>query len=54
MISSDFVKKIKSNEIGIVEHTEKILGECREINQDYNYLNIISEELALEQAREIK
>src|SRR3990167_3943918 len=50
----DFIKKIKSQEIDVVGHTEKIIEECKEINKDYNYLNIISEELALSQAKEIK
>src|SRR3989338_3565289 len=54
MSISDFIKKIKSGEIDIVEHTQKILDECRQINNEYNYLNTISEELAIEQAKELK
>jgi len=50
----DFVEKIKNNEIDIVEHTEKIIEECRKINAEYNYFNVISSELALEQAKNIK
>jgi aspartyl-tRNA(Asn)/glutamyl-tRNA(Gln) amidotransferase subunit A len=54
MSTADFIKKIKSGEIDIVEHTEKIIEDCREINKEYNYFNTISEELALEQAKAIK
>ena len=50
----DFIKKVRDNEIDIVEHTYKLVEECKEINKEYNYLNTISEELALNQAREIK
>ena len=50
----NFIKKVKNNEIDIVEHTYKLIGECKEINKEFNYLNTISEELALSQAREIK
>ncbi|MBI3027305.1 Asp-tRNA(Asn)/Glu-tRNA(Gln) amidotransferase subunit GatA [Candidatus Woesearchaeota archaeon] len=53
MLAKEFIEKIKNNEIDIVEHTEKIIQECKEINKEYNYFNTISEELALNQAREI-
>ena len=54
MNTQEFVEKIKNREIDIVEHTEKVIEECKKINKEYNYLNTISEDLALEQAREIK
>ena len=54
MNCTGFIDKIKNNEIDIVEHTEKIIGECKKINKDYNFFNFISEELALEQANNIK
>ena len=54
MTAADFIEKIRNNEIDIVEHTEKIIKECREINREYNYFNTISDELALKQAHEIK
>ncbi|MBI2660424.1 Asp-tRNA(Asn)/Glu-tRNA(Gln) amidotransferase subunit GatA [Candidatus Woesearchaeota archaeon] len=54
MDTLNFIEKIKSGEIDIVEHTEKILEECRQINKEYGYLNTISENLALGQAKEIK
>lgn len=54
MNTKEFVEKIKNGEIDIVEHTEKVIAECKKINREYNYFNTISEELALEQAKEIK
>ncbi|MBI2654136.1 Asp-tRNA(Asn)/Glu-tRNA(Gln) amidotransferase subunit GatA [Candidatus Woesearchaeota archaeon] len=50
----DFIKKVKNNEIDIVEHTQKVIEECKEINTEYNYFNTISEELALQQANNIQ
>src|SRR3990167_8656540 len=50
----EFVEKIKNGEINIVEHTEKVMEECKKINKEYNYFNIISEDLALSQAKEIQ
>jgi aspartyl-tRNA(Asn)/glutamyl-tRNA(Gln) amidotransferase subunit A len=50
----DFVSKVKNNEIDIVEHTHKVIEECKKINRDYNYFNVISDTLALEQAKNIK
>ena len=47
MMIKDFINKVKNNEIDIVEHTYKLIEECKEINKGYNYLNAISEELAL-------
>ena len=54
MSTKEFIEKVKNHEIDIVEHTYKLIEECKEINREYNYLNAISEELALNQAREIK
>lgn len=51
---SEFVRQVKSKEIDIVEHTHRVIEECRKINKEYNYFNIISDELALEQAKELK
>ena len=50
----EFIEKVKSNEIDIVEHTYKVLEECKELNKEYNYLNNISEDLALNSARKLK
>src|SRR3989344_1945517 len=54
MNAAEFAEKVRKNEIDIVEHTEKIIEECRKINKEYNYFNVISEELALEQAKNIR
>ena len=54
MNAQEFVEKIKNGEIDIIEHTEKVIEECKKINKEYNYFNTISEDLALEQAKEIK
>src|SRR3990167_7516920 len=54
MDCGEFIQKVKNNEIDIVEHTEKVIEECRKINNQYNYFNTISDELALKQAHEIK
>ena len=50
----EFIKKVKNDEIDAVEHTYKLIEKCRGINKEYSYLNSISEELALDSAREIK
>ena len=50
----DFIKEVKSGNIDIIEHTQKILEEAKKINKDYNYFNVISEELALQQANKLK
>ncbi|MBI2134648.1 Asp-tRNA(Asn)/Glu-tRNA(Gln) amidotransferase subunit GatA [Candidatus Woesearchaeota archaeon] len=54
MRTQDFIQKIKSNEIDIVEHTHKAIEECKKLNKEYNYFNAISEELAIKQANDIK
>lgn len=54
MNTKEFVNRVKSNEIDIVEHIHKVIDECKKINREYNYFNIISEKLALEQASSIK
>ena len=49
----EFIEKIKNNEIDIVEHTHKVINDCKKINKEYNYFNTISEDLALQQAKEL-
>jgi len=53
MNTKEFVNKIKNNEIDIVEHTHKVINDCKKINKEYNYFNVISENLALQQAKEL-
>ena len=50
----EFIKKVQNKEIDVLEHTHKVLEECKKINKEYHYLNIISEDLALEQAKSLK
>lgn len=54
MNALELIKKIKNNEIDVIEHTYKVIDECKKINKEFNYLNIISEDLAVEQAKQIK
>ena len=54
MKAIDFIEKVKSGEIDLVENTGRVLEELRKINSEYSYLNIISDELALKQAKELK
>jgi len=53
MSIKEFIEKIKNNEINIIEHTEKVIKECKEINKEYNYFNVISEDLAIQQAKDL-
>ena len=50
----EFIKKIRNNEIDIVEHTHKVINECKKINKEYNYFNVIYEDLALQQAKNLQ
>ena len=50
----EFVKQVQAKEIDILEHTHKVLEKAKKIDKNYNYFTTISEELALEQAKEIK
>ena len=50
----EYVDKVKNNELDIVEHTHEVIQKCKKINKEYHYFNTISENLALEQANEIK
>jgi aspartyl-tRNA(Asn)/glutamyl-tRNA(Gln) amidotransferase subunit A len=54
MLAKDFIKKVQKKEIDIVEHTHKVLEECKKINKEYGYFTVFSEELALSQAENIK
>ena len=50
----EFVKKIKNKEVDVVEHTAKVLEQTKKLNNEFHYLNTISNDLALESAREVK
>tara|TARA_Y100000310_G_scaffold343706_1_gene452594 strand:+ start:1399 stop:2802 length:1404 start_codon:yes stop_codon:yes gene_type:complete len=53
MSNLEFIKKIQNKEIDVVEHTHKVIEETKKINKEYNYLNVISEDSAIEQAKQI-
>ena len=50
----EFIKKVHSKEIDVVEHTHKVLDEIKKINSEYNYFNTISDDLAIKQAELVK
>src|SRR3989344_842088 len=54
MNTLSFVQQVKKKEIDIVEHISKTIDELKKINKAYHYFNIISEEGALAQARELR
>ncbi len=54
MKTAEFVKKVQNKEIDIVEHTYKVLEAVKKINREYNYFNVISDDLALRQAEALK
>jgi len=49
-----FVQDVQHGAIDILEHTHKVLEECKTINSEYHYLNTISDDLALRQAEQLK
>jgi aspartyl-tRNA(Asn)/glutamyl-tRNA(Gln) amidotransferase subunit A len=49
----EFVERVKSKDIDIVEHTYKILEQTKQLNDEYNHFNTISEDLAIAQAEAI-
>ncbi|MFH1316845.1 MAG: amidase family protein [Candidatus Woesearchaeota archaeon] len=50
---NDFVEKVKKKEIDVVKHTKEVIEKVKKINKEFNHFNVISEELALEQAKAI-
>ena len=53
MNALEFIKKVQKKEIDVVEHTEKVISECKKINSEYHYFNEISENIALELAKAV-
>jgi aspartyl-tRNA(Asn)/glutamyl-tRNA(Gln) amidotransferase subunit A len=49
-----YLKDVKSGKVSVIKTVKKILDEAKEINRDYHYFNVISDELALKQAKEIE
>jgi aspartyl-tRNA(Asn)/glutamyl-tRNA(Gln) amidotransferase subunit A len=50
----EHIAKVRSGEIDIVEATHKAIEDTRKINKEYNYMNVISEALAIKQAESLK
>jgi aspartyl-tRNA(Asn)/glutamyl-tRNA(Gln) amidotransferase subunit A len=53
-MSLEFVKKVQNKEVDIVKHTDNVLKESKQINDEYHYLNVVSDSLAKELAKEVK
>ncbi|MEA3378132.1 MAG: amidase family protein [Nanoarchaeota archaeon] len=49
----EFVAKVKSKEIDILDYTSKVLQELEKTNNEYHYLSNISKELALYLAKKV-
>ena len=47
----EYVNQVKKGEIDVADSVKNILEEAKKINKNYNYFNVISEELALEQVK---
>lgn len=50
----EFIQKVLNDEIDIEKHILEVLNKSKKLNEEYNYFNIISEDLALEQAKNLK
>src|SRR3989338_10180229 len=48
MSIQNYIKDVKDGKISAIKTTKNILKEAKRINKDYNYFNVISEDLALE------
>jgi aspartyl-tRNA(Asn)/glutamyl-tRNA(Gln) amidotransferase subunit A len=53
MNALEFAQGVRNKEIDVVEHTHKVIEECKKINREYFYFNATSEELAIEQAEAV-
>jgi len=54
MKAVEFIKKVQNKDIDIVEHIHNVIEKSKKINKEYNYFNVISEDLAIKQAENIK
>lgn len=54
MNNLDFVQKVKNGEIDIVEHTHKVVEEAKKIDDEFNYFNALSGELAIKCAENVR
>ncbi|MBI5398146.1 Asp-tRNA(Asn)/Glu-tRNA(Gln) amidotransferase subunit GatA [Candidatus Woesearchaeota archaeon] len=48
---AEFVKAVHDGQIDVVEHTHRVLEECKIVNKEYCYFNVIAEESAIAQAK---
>lgn len=51
---NEFITKVKNGELDIVEHTHQCIADAKKLRKKYHYFNYISEELAIQQAEDIK
>ena len=49
-----YISQVQNNEINIVEKTKEVLDKVKALNQEYKFMSVISETLALEQAKELQ
>jgi aspartyl-tRNA(Asn)/glutamyl-tRNA(Gln) amidotransferase subunit A len=49
----DYCKDVKNNKIDLLSKTESVLNRVKELNEEYNYMVEISDELAKHQSREL-
>jgi len=54
MKAEDFITQIKNEKIDVVEHTKKVIKQCKKINKEYHYFNVICEKEAIKQAKKVK
>lgn len=44
---------VRTGKVDIVAKTKEVIARCKEINEEYHYFTVITEELALQQAEEV-
>lgn len=50
----EFLLEVKSGSVDIVECTEKVFDELGRVNEEFHYMNAVSRELAIGQARKLR
>ncbi|MCX8147277.1 MAG: aspartyl/glutamyl-tRNA amidotransferase subunit A [Candidatus Woesearchaeota archaeon] len=53
MKASEFVEKTKAKKIDVIKYTEDAIKEAKRINEEYNYFNVICDDIALSQAKDV-
>ncbi len=54
MNTAQFVNGVKNGELDIVTHTHHVIEQCRKINKENNFFNVIAEETALQHAEALQ